>query len=157
MRALLSKQLGFNSSEDHPPVGFHFKVEFEGNKNTTDIMFQEVSGLSVDLEYEEITEGGENRFVHRLPKRTKYPDLVLKRGLITDSEVLTWCRKAIENFKFEPWNIMIMLLNEDHKAIVSWNVINAIPKQWSVSNFNATSNSIVVETLKLSYQYFRTK
>ena len=32
-----------------------------------------------------MVEGGENRFVHRLPKPVKHPNLVLKRGLATTS------------------------------------------------------------------------
>ena len=140
----------------HPPAGFHFRVDFDISGSNVDIMFQEVSGLTVDLESEEVVEGGENRFVHKLPKRTKYSDLTFKRGLVNDSEILRWCKNAIDNFEFKPSNIGITLLNEDHDGILTWNVVNAIPKQWSISNFNATDNSIVIETLKLSYQYFRT-
>ena len=118
-------------------------------------MFQEVSGLTVDLDSEEIVEGGENRFVHRLPKRTKYGELTLKRGLVTDSEVFKWCTNAIENFVFKPVDVNVSLLNEEHQSLVSWEVINAVPRQWSVSDFNANENTLVMETLKLDYQYFR--
>ena len=39
-----------------PPIGFHFMVEFPGISTTqNDHQFQSVSGLSVDLETEEIT------------------------------------------------------------------------------------------------------
>jgi phage tail-like protein len=33
-------------------------------------------------------------------------------------------------------------------------VVNAIPKKWQVSNFNAQENSVVIESLVLSYNYF---
>jgi len=64
----------------YPPVGFHFKVEFVGIGNDNDVRFQSVSGLSVEFDTEAYEEGGENRFEHTLPVRTKYPDLSLKRG-----------------------------------------------------------------------------
>jgi hypothetical protein len=32
--------------------------------------------------------------------------------------------------------------------------VNAIPKKWSISNFNAQENSVVVESITLSYQFF---
>jgi hypothetical protein len=35
-----------------------------------------------------VPEGGENRFVQRYPTRAKYPELVLKRGLMVDSAIL---------------------------------------------------------------------
>ncbi len=70
----------------YPPVGFHFRVEFDiSGVGKTDTYFREVSGLSMELEEETVVEGGENRFVQRLPVRAKYPDLILKRGLAKDS------------------------------------------------------------------------
>ena len=84
----------------YPPVGFHFRVEFilDGTVES-DTRFQEVSGLSAELGTEEVVEGGENRFSHRLPTRAKYSNLTLKRGLLTESGLIDWCRNAIENFE----------------------------------------------------------
>jgi len=39
---------------------------------------------------------------------------------------------------------------------MTWKVINAWPKKWSVSEFNAEQNSIAVESLELNYSYFET-
>lgn len=42
----------------YPPVSFHFKVEFSGiSSQESDVQFQSVSGLSVDIETEEFAEG----------------------------------------------------------------------------------------------------
>ena len=46
--------------------------------------FQEVSGLSIEIEVEEFAEGGENTFLHQVPVRSKFPNLVLKRGMSQD-------------------------------------------------------------------------
>ena len=65
----------------YPPAGFYFKVEIvgvAGMNEDTEQRFQEVSGLSVEIETEELKEGGENRFSYKLPKRAKYPNLVLR-------------------------------------------------------------------------------
>jgi phage tail-like protein len=140
----------------YPPIGFHFKVEFPGiSARQNDHQFQSVSGLSVDLETEEIAEGGENRFKHKMPVRTKYPNLVLKRGLLIDSGVIEWCRKALENFDFTPTDIVVKLLNEEHEPILSWNIVNAYPVKWDVGDFNAEENKLVIETLELTYNYFK--
>jgi phage tail-like protein len=138
----------------YPPVGFHFIVAFElFPQSPLDVGFQEVSGLSVDLETEQYREGGENRFVHQLPVRTKYEDLVLKRGLLTASGVILWCQEAINNFIFKPINILVSLQDENHVPLNSWYIVNAFPKKWSVSSFNAQESSVVVESLTLGYQY----
>ncbi|MEJ8816353.1 phage tail protein [Lacibacter sp. H407] len=141
----------------YPPVGFHFKVEFVGIGNDNDIRFQSVSGLSIEYDTESFKEGGENRFEHKLPVRTKYADLSLKRGMLTDSKVIEWCLKAFENREFQPAQINVMLLNENHQPIKRWEVIDAWPKKWSVSDLNAQENGLVIETLDLAYKYFNVK
>lgn len=142
----------------YPPVGFHFSVEFpKGKSNANDNTFQSVSGLSVDLETEEIAEGGENRFKHKIPVRSKFPNLVLKRGILVDSEVIKWCKKALENFEIEPVDITVKLLDENHEPLQTWNIVHAYPVKWNVADFSAEESKLVIETLELTYHYFKVK
>lgn len=136
----------------YPPLGFHFKVEFDNFPG--EYQFQSVSGLSAELEIEEIPEGGENRFKHKLPVRSRYQKLILKRGLIADSALAKWCREALEDLNIKPTNITISLLNEEHEPLTSWNVVHAYPVKWSVADFNAEESRIVIESLELVYNYF---
>jgi phage tail-like protein len=140
----------------YPPVGFHFRVEFSlPGLSNRDNRFQEVGGLSAVLGVEELQEGGENRFVHRLPTRPKYANLTLKRGLLIDSGLIQWCRDAIENFSFEPTTVNVTLLNAEHEPLGPvYNFVRAYPVKWAVSDFKAQENGLVVETLELAYQYF---
>ena len=140
----------------YPPAAFHFKVEFSDlEKNDNDTRFQSVSGLSVEYEVETYKEGGENRFEHVLPVRTKYSTLTLKRGLLAkDSKVFSWCNKAFKNREFKPSNVIITLLNEEHKPLKTWNVVQAWPKKWSVADLNAEQNGVLIENLELQFQYF---
>lgn len=141
-------------SNYYPPLGFHFLVEFGNQKD--EFQFQSVSGLNVDLETEEIAEGGENRFKHKLPVRTKYPNLVLKRGLVVNSALIDWCKTAVEDFNFTPTDIIIKLLNEDNQPLITWNVVHAYPVKWVIGDFSAEESKIVIETIELSYSYFKT-
>ena len=136
----------------YPPLGFHFKVEFSDFPG--EYQFQSVNGLTVDVDTEDIAEGGENRFKHKVPVRTKYPNLVLKRGLVVDSDLIKWCRDAVENFSFKPTNLIVKLLNEKHEPLLSWNVVHAYPVKLNMSDFNAEQNTIAIETIELSYNYF---
>ena len=147
-------------AEYTPPVGFHFKVEFSGIGTTQhDHQFQSVSGLSIDLETEEIAEGGENGFKHKIPVRTKFPNLVLKRGMLMDSGVIDWCIDALEDFIFNPIDITVSLLIKDGDKSASplqtWNIVHAYPVKWNVGDFNAEENKLVIETLEISYNYFK--
>jgi len=129
----------------YPPVGFHFKVEVLGlTANANDVRFSEVSGLSVEMGTEEVAEGGENRFIQRYPTRASYQELVLKRGLLLDSEVGKWVRQCIEDLDIRPLDIDIKLLNEDHQPLMTWHVVKAYPTRWAISELSASPNAVVV-------------
>ncbi len=141
---------------EYPAAGFHFLVLFEiFPQFPNDIRFQEVSGLSTEIEMESRVEGGELRYVHQLPIRAKFGDVTLKRGKFLGSGILHWCKQATDEFKFKPSNVMISLMNADHIPLYNWYLINAIPKRLEVSGLNAQNSEIVVETLVLSYQYYK--
>lgn len=141
----------------YPVPSFHFKVVFEGLGSEADIdtRFQEVTGLSAELAVEELTEGGENRFVYKLPVRTKFPNLVLKRGMPTTqaSPLLKWAKGALHSFDFSQCTIMVSLLNEKHEPAMSWRFLGAYPVKLVVSDLKATDNALAIETLELAYQF----
>lgn len=157
----------------YPPVGFFFEVIFQGkykdkpldedvdlDRQKVEACFQSVTGLSVDMQTETLKEGGENRFEHILPVRTKYDPLVLKRGLVKDSNMIKWFMDAILNFDIRPMPLLVKLLHTDKdpnnppQPLMTWVVVNAWPKKWSVSEFNAEQNTLAIESIELHYSYF---
>lgn len=119
-----------------------------------DIRFSEVSGLSVELVTEEVPEGGENRFVQRYPVRRRYPELTLKRALVSSGALVQWVRECIDDFRITPRDLNVTLLNPEHEPLVTWRVVGAYPTKWSVSDLNASSNSIAIESIQLFYRTF---
>ncbi|RAJ06509.1 phage tail-like protein [Chitinophaga skermanii] len=146
----------------YPPVGFHFKVEFLFDKKGSqqqadnDVMFASVSGLNYQMQTDSLREGGENRFEHTIPLRSKVTDLVLRRGIFKpkDSAISQWCHEAFNNFTFTPVDLVINLLNEKHEPLMTWKVHRAWPKGWKVADFNADKGEVVIETFELNYNYF---
>ena len=152
----------------YPAVGFHFSVKITDVTDDGDSRFQNVSGLSVEVETESKKEGGENNFEHFLPVRKKYPPLVLKRGLVVSKELRKWCMDTINAIGrlasaapnerlITPRDLTVSLLNEESQEIMTWNVVHAWPKKWSVSDLDAGQSAIVVETIEFQYQYFTVK
>jgi phage tail-like protein len=140
---------------EYPLSGFHFLVVFELFPQTpVDVRFQEVSGLSVSMNTESVTEGGQNRYVHKLPTRTSYTDLVLKRGLFTSSLLQEWIRKATEEFDIKPVNLLVSLLDDDHLPVFNWHVCGAYPLKWDFGNLNAEQGQVAIESITLTYNYF---
>lgn len=139
-----------------PPTAFHFEVAFQGSDpDIPDTAFQEVSGLETEISTEPLQEGGENRFVHNLPKQVKHPNLKLKRALTeASSGLVAWCQKTLENGfgePIKPQDLVISLLNEEAEPVASWSITNAYPIKWTVGNLDAMKNELAVETIELSY------
>ncbi len=141
---------------NYPFTGFHFKASFLGlpGEKPVDVRFKNISGLSMSMNTEPLSEGGENRFQHKLPVRASYTDITLKRGLFSNTGLYNWCKEAIEKFDFMPLTVLISLLDETNQPTFSWRVFNAIPVKWELSEFNADSNEVVIESIVLSYSYF---
>ncbi|MEM8528134.1 MAG: phage tail protein [Bacteroidota bacterium] len=141
----------------YPPPSFHFSVdlsELKPSPSKNDVLFQSVGGLTASMETESIKEGGQNRFEHVLPVRAKYDDIVLRRGLVTDSKIVTWIQNAIDNFKVKPIGITITLLNQKHAPLVVWKCTHVWPKKWSVADLNADKSEVLIETLELNCNFF---
>ncbi|HEY4967432.1 MAG TPA: phage tail protein [Puia sp.] len=135
-------------------VNFHFQVNFNFGSDDMDVSFQSVTGLDSTLETEAVKEGGENRFTHMIPVRRKYGPLILKRGLLkpSDSKLTAWLKDAFDNGKVVPRDMVnIILLNQQHKALMHWKVNNVWPLSWKIGELNAEQGAVLIETLELNY------
>lgn len=152
------------TDEYYPPAGFYFTVAVIGSATAlaaltrVDASFQEISGIRAEWGVEEVTEGGENRFVHRLPKPAKYSNLVLKRGIVTqDSFLAEWVGQTIGSGLSLPvvtQNLLVTLLGESGLPLIAWGFVNAYPQRWEVAALNSSESKVLTETLEFSYNYF---
>jgi phage tail-like protein len=62
--------------------------------DTTIGVFARCSGLQVEYEVLDYAEGGQNDFVHKLRGFTRYPNLVLTRGVTSETGLLDWLFQA---------------------------------------------------------------
>lgn len=142
----------------YPPGSFYFTLSFTGINGKADAAFQEAGGISADVEIEEVVCGGENRFKFKLPGMTKFGNLVLKRGFVTNGSALSkWCSDTLGgglNTAIATKTITVKLLDKGGDTLVSWDFLNAYPVKWGVSEFKAMENAYVVESLEFAYNYF---
>jgi phage tail-like protein len=127
---------------------FNFFVEVEGLLVAG---FSECSGLQVETEIQEYAEGGLNDYMHHFRGRTKYPPLMLKRGLTLNNELWRWHQGVIEG-KFERRNGTIYLLNKARNPVTWWNFKKAFPSKWTGPDLRATSNDVAIESVELIHQ-----
>lgn len=140
-----------------PAASFHFSVALSGAPGESS--FQEVSGLKAEWTVEEVAEGGQNRFLHQLPKRTRYSPLVLKRGVVPgDSKLADWLtasfRSSLTSKRVQPKNIVVLLLDGRSRPVVKWWVAGAYPLRWDHSALASGESSLLIETIELSYSFF---
>lgn len=140
-------------SQYYPPVVFHFTVSF-ADGNIPDFVCQEVNGLDAGQDVADIREGGENRFVHQIPKCVKQGNLILKGGISSaSSPLISWCKSTIESGLSEPVkprDLTVSLLDESGDAGIRWQVTRAFPVKWAIGNFDAMKNEITVDAIELA-------
>jgi len=123
--------------------------------------FTEASGLSVEVEVEELQEGGQNQFVHKLPGRLKWPLLVLKRGITESDGLFEWFGKtsgdgfAAEGDKLERLSGEVVLVDAARKPLRRWEFSGAFPVKWSGPSFAASSSEVATEELEITHHGFR--
>lgn len=141
----------------YPPAAFHFKVIFTAFGGLTDTSFQDVKGIGSKMETEDYVEGGENRYVHKLPVKVSHPNLVLERGIAKfSSPLVLWCRSVLEGeliLPILPMPILVFLLNENSSPKRVWSFANAYPVNWEIENFKSNKNEVAIEKIELSYNY----
>jgi phage tail-like protein len=135
-------------------VCFYFVLLFRGEK----IAFQEISGISAELNVEEVICGGENRFKYKLPTVVSGQNLVLKRALVpVASKLVDWCKGTIGGGlvnKIEPADISVYLLNEESYVSLKWVFHNAYPVKYFFSELKSQESGLVIETMEMAFTYF---
>jgi phage tail-like protein len=134
-----------------PPDPFHvfnFYVEVEGLLVAG---FSECSGLQVETEVQEYAEGGLNDYMHHFRGRTKYPPLILKRGLTLNNQLWQWHQRVIEG-NVERKNGTIYLRDTTQSPVVWWNFKKAFPVKWTGPELRANSSDVAIESIELIHQ-----
>src|SRR5262245_38597452 len=82
-------------------------------------VFSEVSGLAMEVAMEDVEEGGENGFVHKMPGRCKVGNITLKRGLTNSKEFLQWMLDMGAG-KVTPRQVEIYMYTVDGNKAMTW-------------------------------------
>jgi phage tail-like protein len=138
------------SSQPDPVAELRFRVDLPG---VSIGRFRECTGIAVEVETKDYMEGGSNDFVHKLPTRLKYPNIVLKRGVTHEDALLKWFWESAQSVQRK--EMTITLLGPGTKPVRSWAFLNAYPVKWTGPNLNASSNQIAVETLEVVHNGLR--
>lgn len=137
----------------YPLPKFHFIVNWGGSR----IGFTEVSGLEFETEVIDYREGSDPLYNDRkLPGRTRYANITLKRGVfLGDFELYEWWKKTIDfmeqvvQFRSD---IAIQLLNDQHKPVITWVLMNAWPCKVKYGSLYSEASEVLIESMELVHE-----
>jgi phage tail-like protein len=118
------------------PAGFVHYVVLEVPNITQNSsfmgIFKGLSGLEVNFDVLEYREGGNNDFVHRLPGRMTYPNLVLSWGLVHDEALLQWFMQTHTQAQKQEITLTLTASKGDvSNNVRKFTFTDAFPVRWS--------------------------
>lgn len=141
------------SDRKDPFVAFRFEVRLD---ETSVGGFSECTGLQLETEVEDYSEGGFNTHLHRFPGRTKQSNIILKRGVV-DRELYDWYLRLVRGkVEFRTGSIIVQDPSGGTEEM-SWEFKRAFPCKWNGPDLNASQSSVAVETLELCHHGLRRK
>jgi phage tail-like protein len=158
---------GERAAVDAPTFAGRFVFTVEGpagGGGEPDVVgaFMEISGLKAEVAVEDVPEGGMNGFVHRLPGRVSWPNVVLRRGVTESRTLFTWLATAVNNGTpgsvggsgngaVQRRQATITLLDAAGRQVQSWSLSGAFPVRWSGPTLAVTASDVATEELEIAH------
>lgn len=137
-------------SKNDPLQGFNFRLSIPGLPNACG--FKKIGGLIKELGVVTYDEGGYNA-THKLKGKLKVGELVCEKGVFANQDIETLFKNSLMNPDYRG-TVTIELLATDGSVARKWSVAEAWCSKWEVSEFDASSEEVAVETITIQYEDF---
>jgi phage tail-like protein len=126
--------------------------------------FQECTGLEVEMDVQEYLEGGRNDGVIKRVGRAKYPNVVLKRGLLhTDEarvrpELWAWIQSVVSGARPVPrYDGVVEVLDgtAGQRVVAKWSFDRGLPAKVTGPQLNAKTGEVAIEELHIAHEGLR--
>lgn len=113
--------------------------------------FHKCEGLEAETTVIEYEEGGGG--VRYFKGRTRYPNIVLEKGINDNNELFKWYQNITQNEKIERKNGSIILKNNQNEEIKRWNFFRGFPCRWVGPKLDAKDrSSFAVERIEIAHE-----
>jgi len=151
-KTLLERQNAGLGERVDPALAYKYSIQIEGVSIAS---FLECSGIGAEREVKTYQEGGVNDFVHQLPGRLKYTNIVLQHGITYSHELWNWFSTGLYDGKVLRVNLSIVLGNAEGLKVKHWDVLSAFPVKYTGPAFKSDSTEVAVETVELAHHGLR--
>lgn len=132
----------------HDPIGnYNFRVEIEG---VTQGAFKAVDGLDSHTEVIEYQDG-DDLLLRKRPGRTRYSNIILRRGFVNSDEFWQW-RKAVAEGQVERKSGSIILMDDAGGEVMRYNFFEAWPCVWKGFELNGGGMESTVEEIQIAVE-----
>jgi phage tail-like protein len=115
-------------------------------------VFRNLSGLEVSFEVLDYPEGGNNDFVHHLPGRVHYPNLVLSWGMTVSDLLQQWFLKTHQQAELHPVTLTLHTIKGDTSSDArKFTFTDAYPVRWSGPSLSNENSDLWSETLEIAH------
>ena len=124
-------------------------------------VFKEVKGLNVSVSVEDINEGGQNSYAHRVPGRMSWPNIVFRRGLTNSNALFEWFNKTSGEGFASNSNALtkstgaISVLDSEGNRLRAWELYDVFPVRWSGPDFSVSQLDPLEEELEIAHHGFK--
>jgi phage tail-like protein len=129
-------------------TSYLFNLSIDG---VTDTFFQEIDGLTGQIDVLEYQEGGENTMTHKLPGATRFQNIVLRRGVTTSKAFWDWFFKAV-NGDVQRKNGSILMLDYKGDTKATINFKEGFPCRWEGLKLDSRDSKLSMETLEIAHK-----
>jgi len=129
----------------------HFVLAIDGLESAN---FSKCTGLAGEVSVEEYQEGGENRFAHRFPSRTSFPNLVLNQGAGPMQELWDWFYEFHITGLVVPRDGTVVLMSTVDGALDPvrvWAFTRGWPVKLTGPDLDAQSAAVAIEAIEIAH------
>lgn len=137
------------------PYGqMNFEVEIDGispDGKSVRGGFSEVSGLGISIDVIDYRNGAEPGTVRRVPGLTRFPNLILRRGIVGDLALFRWI-ESVSHGRLIRADMRVTLLDESRSPAVRWKVRRAWPCKWEGPTLHSGGNEVALESVEVCHE-----
>ena len=131
-----------------PYVAFNYLIEISGIRVGG---FNEVSGLDAEIEPVEYRNGDEDFVSRKLPGIKKFPNIVLKRGIIGDLDGFTWFQAGALG-EVDRREGAIILRDERRTEVMRWKFIRGWACKYTGPSLKSDSSAVAIESVEICHE-----
>jgi phage tail-like protein len=137
--------------DDKRLSSYVFSVEIEGIETAR---FQRCEGIETETYVYEVEEGGYNVSTRKFYGRTRYPNLILEKGISPSNALYKWYKETLlEDRALERKNGSIIMRDTEGKEVKRWNFFRAFPCRWIGPKLEANMGSeFALERIEIAHE-----